>query len=48
MATSLLRVLLWDTLCALVGISTCTPYCSTQGSTRCVHVCLTNSKGLTH
>ena len=24
-----LRVLLWDILCALVGISTRTPYCST-------------------
>jgi hypothetical protein len=36
----MLRVLLWDTLGASVGISTCTPYCST------VCLCLNNS--LTH
>ena len=35
-----LCVLLWDILCALVDISTCTPYCST------VCLCLNNS--LTH
>jgi hypothetical protein len=38
----MLRVLLWDTLGASVGISTCTPYCST------VCLCLNTCNSLTH